>query len=213
MNSVDQHNSTMREIATQDGAVNAAIAERARQLRKTAQRMVAHARASDKKYYRFYDPRTYTTVDRVEWLMKVQDGCCYFYCGSDMTFGRGVNRTKDKDAVTLERIDSSQAHVTDNCILACASCNGAKGHNMPFDTMRLCAVPIKQRVAKWCNDCKTVKPIDQFYRNNAQCDGLQRQCKACKAIHNAQMYRNARKRELTQMEAPSIDDETESDTE
>ena len=212
MNSVIENTPTTSGMTTIDATTVAATAKRARQLRKTAQRMVRGARMKDKKYDREYDIDSYITVDRIEWLMKVQDGCCYFYCGSDMLYGEDINRISDKDAVTLERIDSSQAHVTDNCILACASCNGAKGHNMPFDTMRLWAVPVKQKVAKWCNDCKTVKPVDQFYRNKAQCDGLQRQCKACKAIRKAQTYRNTRKRKLAQIEAASADDETESQT-
>ena len=209
MNSVVDNTPTMSEMATVDAAAAAATAERARELRKAAQRMVDHARGADKKHDRKYDIDSYITIDRIVWLMKVQDGCCYFYFGCDMTFGRDVNRLKDKDAVTLERIDSSIAHVTDNCILACRSCNRAKGHNMPFDTMRLWAVPIKQKIAKWCGSCQTVKAVTRFGRDKSRSDGLDWLCKACKVILNAQRYR---KRKFSQIDESSTD-ETESDVE
>ena len=209
MNSVDQHNSTMSEIATQDGAVNAAIAERARQLRKAAIEMVRGAKRWDEKKNRFYDPESYITVDRIVSIMAAQDGCCYFYCGCEMLFGSDVNRSQNKDAVTLERVDSSLAHVADNCILACWSCNKAKGHNIPFDVMRLWAVPMKQKVAKWCNMCKTVKAVTQFGSDKSTSDGLNRRCKACDAIRKAQ---DRRKRKFSQIDESSTD-ETESDTE
>ena len=213
MNSVDQHNSTMSEIATQDGAVNAAIAERARQLRKAAIEMVRGAKRWDEKKNRFYDPESYITVDRIVSIMAAQDGCCYFYCGCEMLFGSDVNRSQNKDAVTLERVDSSLAHVADNCILACWSCNKAKGHNIPFDVMRLWAVPMKQKVVKWCNMCKTVKSVTQFGRDKSTSDGLNHRCRACNTIHCAQTRRNTRKRKLAQIEAASVDDETESQAE
>ena len=121
MNSVVETTPTTSEIATEDVAVTAVIADKTRQLRKAANVMIGGARKADKKHDRLYDPMSYITADRIEWLMRAQDGCCYFYCGCDMVFGRGVNRSKNGDAVTLERIDSSQAHVADNCILACWS--------------------------------------------------------------------------------------------
>ena len=209
MNSVIENTPTTSEIATIDAAAVAATAEKARELRKAARRMVEAARAADKKHERLYDPQTYITVDRIVWLMKVQDGCCYFYCGCDMTFGRGVNRLKDKDAVTLERIDSSLAHVADNCILSCMSCNRSKGHNMPFDVMRQWAVPIKQKVAKWCTSCKTVKSVTQFGRDRSTSEGLDCRCRTCNAAHCAQKYR---KRKLAQIDESSPD-ETGSNTE
>ena len=101
----------------------------------------------------------------------------------------------------MARVDSNLAHVADNCILACWSCNRAKGHNIPFDVMRLWAVPIKRKEAKWCNSCKTVKPVAQFGRNKSQSDGLHSQCRACHNIQSVVMYRNDRKRKLVKLAA------------
>ena len=192
----------MSEDATVDAAVNAATAERAHELRKAANDMVRDAKKADRKHNRLYDPRSYITADRIIWLMTVLAGCCYFYCGCDMVFGRNVNRSKNPDAVTLERIDSDLAHTADNCILACLSCNKAKGRNMHFDVMRQWAVPIKQKVAKWCSGCQTVKSLTQFGRDKSREDGLDRRCRACNTIHCVQMQR-ARKRRFAQIDEPS----------
>ena len=163
--------------------------------------MVYDAKKADKEANRLWEPN-YITADRIVSIMKAQDGCCYFYCGVDMVYGSGVNRFTNRDAVTLERVDSNLAHVADNCILACWSCNRAKGHNIPFDVMRLWAVPIKQKAAKWCNDCRTVKCVAQFCRDKSRSDGLDRRCRACNTI-NSVLQRNARKRKLAEADAVS----------
>ena len=196
------------ERTTDQVSADAAIAEKERELRKAAYWMVYGAKCADKKRNRQYEPGSYITVDRIVSIMKAQDGCCYFYCGIDMVYGSGVNRHTNGDAVTLERVDSNQAHVTDNCILACMSCNRSKGHNMPFDVMRLWAVPIKRKEAKWCNRCKTVKPVAQFSHDKYRSDGLKCRCKACDKIHNA-LHRNARKRKLAELAVDSEAEEAE----
>ena len=194
--------STDHERTTDQLCADAAIAEKERELRKAAQEMVKGAKQADKEANRLWEPNSYITADRIVSIMKAQDGCCYFYCGVDMVYGSGVNRFTNRDAVTLERVDSNLAHVADNCILACWSCNRAKGHNIPFDVMRLWAVPIKQKAAKWCNDCRTVKCVAQFCRDKSRSDGLDRRCRACNTI-NSVLQRNARKRKLVAVEALS----------
>ena len=182
--------STDHERTTDHTSADAAIAEKERELREAAYGMVACAKHADKKMNRRYEPGSYITVDHIVAIMKAQDGCCYFYCGVDMVYGSGVDRRTDGDAVTLERVDSNQAHVVDNCIMACSSCNASKGHNIPFDVMRMWAVQIKQKEAKWCNSCKTVKYAAQFSHNKSQRSGLSHRCKACDAL----VYANTRKR-------------------
>ena len=193
--------STDHERTTDQVSADAAIAEKERELRKAAYWMVSNAKYADRKLNRQYEPGSYITVDRIVSIMKAQDGCCYFYCGVHMVYGSGVNRHTNGDAVTLERVDSNLAHVADNCILACWSCNRSKGHNMPFDVMRLWAVPIKRKEAKWCNSCKTVKPVAQFGRDRSTPDGLGYRCRACNTIHCVLMQRNARKRKLAELAA------------
>ena len=184
------HESTTDDHTSAD----AAIAQQARELRKAAQEMVKGAKRWDDKKGRVYDPNSYITADRIVSIMKAQDGCCYFYCGVDMVYGRGVNRVTNGDAVTLERVDSNLAHVADNCILACSSCNHAKGHRIPFDVMRIWAVLIKQRVAKWCNSCQTVKCMAQFGRDKSRSDGLNNRCRACNTIHCARTEANKKRK-------------------
>ena len=192
--------STDHERTTDQLCADAAIAEKERELRKAAHEMVRHAKQADKDAKRLWEPNSYITADRIVSIMKAQDGCCYFYCGIDMVYGSGVNRHTNGDAVTLERVDSNLAHVADNCILACWSCNRAKGHNIPFDVMRLWAVPIKRKEAKWCNSCKTVKPVAQFSHDKSRIDGLDSRCRACNTIHCV-LQRNARKRKLAELAA------------
>ena len=163
--------------------------------------MVRDAKHSDKDQVRSYDPRSYITVDRIISMLTDQNETCFFYCGCQMLHGEGINRFTNKDAVTLERMDSNVAHVADNCILACWSCNKSKGRNIPFGVMKLWAVPIKQRVAKWCNSCKTVKCVAQFGRDRSASDGLNSRCRVCNTIHCTKTKRNARKRKLAEIEA------------
>ena len=97
---------------------------------------------------RRYDPKSYITADRITTTMGDLTEACFFYCGCRLLYGKDINRKTNKDAATLERLDSNVAHVADNCILACMSCNKSKGHNIPFDVMKLWAVPIKRGVVK-----------------------------------------------------------------
>ena len=188
------------ERTTDHASADAAIAGKAREIRNAANDMVRLARLADVRKGRSFNEESYITADRIVSIMRAQDGCCYFYCGSDMLYGSGVNRLTNGDAVTLERVDSNQAHVADNCILACMSCNKSKGHNIPFDVMRIWAVPIKQRVAKWCNSCRTVKPVAHFGRDKSTSDGLNSRCMACNKTH-CTLKRNAQKRKLAELEA------------
>ena len=191
------------ERTIEQASADATIAEKERELMKAAHAMVRDAMKADKDRNRLWEPNSYITADRIVSIMKAQDGCCYFYCGSDMVYGSGVNRATNGDAVTLERVGSNKAHVADNCILACWSCNKSKGHNIPFDVMRIWAVPIKQKVAKWCNSCRAVKCVSQFGRDKSRSDGLNHRCRACNTIHGVLMQRNARKRKLAEADAVS----------
>jgi len=196
------------ERTIEQASADATIAEKERELMKAVHAMVHDAKKADKKTNRLYDPNSYITADRIVSIMKAQDGCCYFYCGIDMVYGSGVNRRTDGDAVTLERVDSDQAHVADNCILACMSCNRTKSNNIPFDVMRIWAVPIKQKVAKWCTSCRAVKCVAQFCRDKSRSDGLNNRCKTCQNIHSALMYR---KRKLAELEEEVLSSEANLD--
>ena len=198
--------STDHERTTDQLCADAAIAEKERELRKAAHEMVKGAKYADKKANRLWEPNSYITVDRIVSIMKAQDGCCYFYCGIDMVYGSGVNRQTNGDAVTLERVDSNKAHVADNCILACHSCNRAKSNSIPFDVMRLWAVPIKQKVAKWCSSCKAVKCVSEFGRDKSRSDGLNHRCRACNNIHCA-----LQRRKLAAMEEEVLSSEANLD--
>ena len=178
--------SIVHEMSTNHASAAATIAENARELRKAADQMVRDARRADEKMGRTYDPKSYITVDRIVTRMADQTDACFVYCGCRLLYGKDINRCKNKDAATLERIDSNVAHVADNCILACMSCNRSKGYNIPFDVMKQWAVPIKRGVAKWCNSCQTVKCVAQFGRDRSTRDKLDYRCKGCNTIHCVQ---------------------------
>jgi len=40
-----------------------------------------------------------------------------------MKYGIGVNRKKNRKAITLERISSDLPHTNSNCVLICQGCN------------------------------------------------------------------------------------------
>ena len=70
------------ERTTDQVSADAAIAEKARELRKAANRMVGNAKQADKEAKRLYEPGSYITADRIVAIMKAQDGCCYSTAGS-----------------------------------------------------------------------------------------------------------------------------------
>lgn len=85
--------------------------------------MANDAKAKDTKIRRFSITTDYITKPYIQFLMKFQEGKCY-YCKGIMEHGVGVNRVKNRKAVTLERINNSIQHFTFNCVLCCAKCQG-----------------------------------------------------------------------------------------
>ncbi len=53
---------------------------------------------------------------------------------------------------------------------------------------------------KRCNNCRTIKPIEEFYRMTAARDGRRPECKACTAARRKRWYRENRKDEIARVE-------------
>lgn len=59
---------------------------------------------------------------------------------------------------------------------------------------------------KQCARCLEVLPLTCFYADRARKDGYERNCKACRALHNAATYR-ARKERLARGEEIEVEPE------
>ena len=85
--------------------------------------MSEDAKAKDARKRGFIITTDYINKDYIKYLMKFQEGKCY-HCKRIMEHGVGVNRVKNRKAVTLERINNATMHYTFNCVLCCAHCQG-----------------------------------------------------------------------------------------
>ena len=150
-------------------------------------KMVSHSRLSDARYGRRTDEFPYITANRINSMMITQKQKC-FYCDTEMQVG--VNRCITPEAVTLERVDNDIAHYSDNCILACWSCNRTHGNSYTFEEFMVNCKEIKAGLINKCPDCETIKTRSEFHQNKSKKSGIQHICKPCKKTRN----RNNRKR-------------------
>ena len=81
--------------------------------------MVAHSRSEDKKKNR-YNPVGYIDRNFLEMQLILQNSKC-FYCGSQMEYGVGFSRKRQR-GLTVERLDNSKGHLKTNCVLCCFGC-------------------------------------------------------------------------------------------
>jgi hypothetical protein len=150
--------------------------------------MVMSSRSSDKKAGRCTSSPEYITTTRIDQMMIMQDGKCY-YCEVMMLYGHGIERVRTKTAVTIEREDNDNPHTINNCVLACSNCNMIRGHNFTFDEMS-----IYGRIKgshKRCSMCKETLIRSEFYKSSTKYDGIKTRCKPCKR----EMYAQSRRRE------------------
>lgn len=81
-------------------------------------RIVRHSKMSDTKMKREFDEQSYITPDRIRTLRRLQKNKC-LYCAQDLQI---LNR-RQPDGLTVERMDNSRPHNSDNVILCCHRCN------------------------------------------------------------------------------------------
>lgn len=51
-------------------------------------------------------------------------------------------------------------------------------------------------IAKRCYSCETVKPLSEFYKNNAKADGLSSECKECNKVRCSTWYAENKEQQL-----------------
>ena len=85
-----------------------------------AKTMVKANKAADIDNNR-YDPVNYITKQFCEEQMERQKSLCH-YCEEIMLYGIGINRTTNREAATIERLDNSIGHNQDNCVLCHTRC-------------------------------------------------------------------------------------------
>src|SRR6185369_17760331 len=104
-----------------------AIAVKAKDKRKHARNWASHmvrsAKLNDAKHHRPYNIEDYITVEYLRATLETQKSDC-IYCNMKMVYGEGVNRTKERMGLTVQRMDNDIAHIRANCVLACRRCNG-----------------------------------------------------------------------------------------
>jgi hypothetical protein len=144
-------------------------------------RCVLSAKRSD-----FLMSRQGTDIDEKsltdEW-QKLQGLCPY--CKCEMHAGVGVNRTVDRNAVTVQRINNRLAHTKENCTLCCITCN-CDFRNIPHELLLIHGQDLKSRTVQWCGapthgGSRLCHP-SAFYRHARKKSGLSTYCKLC---HNA----------------------------
>jgi hypothetical protein len=96
--------------------------------------MINDANRNEKKKF---DNKTITTKKYIENQHKLQNNKC-FYCDCEMKYGIGVNRKKNSDGITLERISSKLPHTNSNCVLICQECNKMKNSTEFKDFIEKC---------------------------------------------------------------------------
>ena len=91
--------------------------------------MVYNSKRSDKKYERFYVEEEYISLDFLEGLYQSNKKC--YYCKVLMTLTFNLE-TKDKDQITIQRINNDLPHIKSNIVYSCYNCNCNK--YMEIDT-------------------------------------------------------------------------------
>ena len=145
--------------------------------RDQVQWMVFNSRSHDKKYEREYTAADFITAEAVESLIVAQTDQCV-YCHHP--FDHETPSRKHPDAPTLERLNEDLAHVTVNCVLACAYCNNAR-QGKTVEEMKTYAFHMKMGWVKYCPDCKTYfeDPEEVFHKDRTKHDGLCSNCRSC----------------------------------
>ncbi|SVA97387.1 uncharacterized protein METZ01_LOCUS150241 [marine metagenome] len=82
--------------------------------------MINDAKRNEKK--KFPNVEKPITTEYIKNQQKLQNNKC-LYCDCEMKYGIGVNRKKNRKAITLERISSDLPHTNSNCVLICQGCN------------------------------------------------------------------------------------------
>ena len=85
-------------------------------------RIPRDSKASDKRRRRQFKVEDFITTTVLEQLQTRQRNRCW-YCDEFMDW---LERRSTKTGLTVERKDTNLAHVVDNCVLCCKSCNSRK---------------------------------------------------------------------------------------
>lgn len=86
-------------------------------------RIPRDARYNDRKAGRHIDPtRPFINTDALLTLQREQQNLCH-YCLTNLNW---IERRSCKHGLTLERLNNRLPHYTDNCVLACKSCNSKR---------------------------------------------------------------------------------------
>ena len=64
----------------------------------------------------------YCTSARTKEMQVMQKDSC-FWCNVNFAYGKGVDRRRTPNAITVDRISDDLPHVVENCVLACMRCN------------------------------------------------------------------------------------------
>jgi hypothetical protein len=80
------------------------------------QKMIRNCRYADKSK-NLYDEKTFIDYKFVEEIIKLSYDLC-FYCGKTVQYIHN-----DHSLATIERMDNSLGHTTENCVIACRTCN------------------------------------------------------------------------------------------
>jgi hypothetical protein len=168
------------------------------------QAMVNANRKADKDANREFKKENFATAKYLDKQYNEQEGLCY-YCKIKMIL-YGVNRCKNGDACTIERLDNKLAHTKDNVVLVCLDCNQIHKKHMTRQLMMKYGFLIKRGIMKACSrgpvNCLNghIQNVTNFSKNkHNKKDGLHAECKTCCNDYLNRMRRK-RKREEERVE-------------
>jgi 5-methylcytosine-specific restriction endonuclease McrA len=124
-------------------------------------------------------------LKRIHDLLVMQQKRC-MYCNVVMLYGLGIDRRTHPRAVTIERADNDVPHTTENCVLACQSCNQKRGASYTYEGFMEHHANIKLNLVKKCqNECGRILPITSFHKKNQRHHSA---CKSCRRHQTAKPY-------------------------
>lgn len=117
----EEHKKNCKKYSDKQKAINP--------LKVKLQDMIYNSKKADNKSERFYEEDDYITLDFLQGLYQSNMNCFYCKVLMSMTFNP---KTKDKDQITIQRINNDLPHIKSNIVYSCFECNCNK--RMEIDT-------------------------------------------------------------------------------
>jgi hypothetical protein len=161
-------------------------------------RIVSKSRETDLKKWSRNDIDSfgeYITVDRIEDMLVMQQGECFYECDSGPLILNADNRLSELNAISIERVLNTRPHTIENCVLSHINCNLIRNNSFTFDQMIRYAKHLRAKTHSYCRKCDKLLSANEFSHNKSTRDGLNGYCKS---HHNERNRSSKLKRKLNE---------------